>query len=299
MISNDNFQEWFQRRRLGKSFVRWAGGKQPFLSRYGSRIPRFHGRYIEPFLGSGSVFFYIQRTQSRPTDSLLGDRNLQLILTFYAVRDEPKKVFKDLDDLRNRYLSSTDRRLFYEAARASYNANLPTADPATFIFLNRTCWNGLYRTNLNGEFNVPHGTFKGEPPFPTEVELLNASAALQQAQLRASSWENVLSSAVKEDFAFIDPPYYSDVVGNSTKYGRDSFLLDDHKRLIRALVELSKRSVPFMLTNSAEPELVELYKSAGLYVEETSVARSISSDTDRRGSAPEVIVTPKPPLRLA
>jgi DNA adenine methylase len=299
LISNESFQEWFQRRRLAKPFLRWAGGKQPFLARYGAQLPRFHGKYIEPFLGSGAIFFYIQRTQARPTDALLGDANLQLVLTYYALRDEPERVFKELTVLKEEYLDSVDRRVFYEELRAAYNKNLPSVEAAVFIFLNRTCWNGLYRTNRDGHFNVPHGMFKGDPMFPNLPDILNASAALRQAQLRASSWENVVASAVREDFVFLDPPYYSDIIAGDAKYGREVFGLDQRKRLIKALFDLKRRGVQFMLTNSAEPDLIQMYQDAGLHVEHTRVPRFISSDTEKRAAVSEIIVSGKAPLRLA
>lgn len=298
MISQDGLQEWFQRRRLAKSFLRWAGGKQPFLNKYGGMIPRFHGNYVEPFLGSGATFFYVQRTQSRPTQALLGDNNLQLVLTYYAVRDEPERVSRELDKLRDAYLAAPDRRGFYEDIRDQYNAELPGVDAAKFLFLNRTCWNGLYRTNRQGQFNVPHGTPKGDPTFPALADLLNASAALQQAQLRASSWETVLAAANVDDFAFIDPPYYSDILAGDQKYGRKTFDLDSHRRLARALVDLSQRGVDFLLTNSGEDEVVEMYRSCGFHVERTRVPRFISSDVDNRSAAHEIAVTPRPPLRI-
>lgn len=297
MISGENFQEWFQRRRLAKPFLRWAGGKQPFLAKYGRLVPRFHGRYIEPFLGSGAVFFYVQRTQGRPTEALLGDSNLQLILSYYAVRDEPERVHAELEVLRLSYEQSEDRRAHYESVRSSYNEALPSCSPAAFIFLNRTCWNGLYRTNRGGGFNVPHG--KGVPAFPSLPDLLNASAALRQAQLRASSWENVLCSAGPGDFVFLDPPYYSDVIARDSKYGRETFGLEQHRKLARALLDLKRRRAEFMLTNSAEPELIEMYEEAGMHVQRTRVPRFISSDVDSRTPVDEIIVLPRPPLRVA
>ena len=150
-----------------------------------------------------------------------------------------------------------------------------------------------------GTSNVPHGTFKGDPVFPNLPDLLNASAALRQAQLRASSWENVVSSATKEDFVFLDPPYYSDVIAGDAKYGRDVFGLEQHKRLVKLLLDLKRRDVQFMLTNSAEPDLVQMYVDNGLFVEHTRVPRFISSDVEKRGSVSEIIVTGRAPLRLA
>ena len=300
MISHTDISDWLQRRKLARPFLRWAGGKQPFLHRYGSRIPNFSGSYFEPFLGSGAVFFYVQRTQSRPHPAILSDINLQLILTYYAVRDEPETVFGALERLKSRYLQSSDRGEFYHEVRSQYNDSLPAVEPAVFLFLNRTCWNGLYRLNRDGKFNVPHG--KGEPSFPDLPDLLNASAALKQAQLRASSWENSLGAASPNDFVFLDPPYYSDQVARVTKYARagarSTFDIDQHKKLLRHMVDLKKRRVDFLLTNSAERQLIELYTEAGLHVERTVVPRFISSDIDNRVAVEEILVSPSPPLRL-
>ena len=134
----------FEARRLKASpFLRWAGGKQPFLARYGRLIPDFEGAYLEPFVGSASVFLYVQARQARPIKARLGDINMPLALALLAVRDSAYEVSDAIQNLANTYLYSKDRTQFYREVRERFNANLPRPHPADFIFLNRTCWNGL------------------------------------------------------------------------------------------------------------------------------------------------------------
>jgi len=278
-----------------RPFLKWAGGKQPFLRRFGDRIPAFRGQYIEPFLGSGAVLFHVMRLQSRPCPARVGDTNQQLIKTFIAVRDEPEVVYQRLEALQAGYGAATDKARFYYEMRNTYNAMLPRVDAATFIFLNRTCWNGLYRLNQVSKFNVPFGAPKNERVIPIEDDLLNASAALTQVQLRATTWENTVAFAEPGDFVFLDPPYYSDVLRDDLKYQTRPFDLRQHRRLARTLVQLAERGIQFMLTNSGEEEMVELYQSHGLRLDRVQVPRPINSKTDQRSPVPEVIITPPGP----
>ena len=233
-ISATRFDEWYRRIRRARPFLRWAGGKQPFLMRFPTIIPDFAGKYIEPFLGSGSVFFHVQRRNVRPCPAVLGDVNLQLIETYLQVRDAPNLVHEGLVSLQAGYIAASDRARFYHDVRDNYNRRLPTVDAATFIFLNRTGWNGLYRVNRDGKYNVPHGQAKNEKAtIPSLDELLNAAAALYQCQLRATTWENVLAHASKGDFVFADPPYYSDIKADSIKYRSNQFTLKHHEKLAR------------------------------------------------------------------
>ncbi|MGB8267179.1 MAG: Dam family site-specific DNA-(adenine-N6)-methyltransferase [Candidatus Velthaea sp.] len=284
----------FEARRLKASpFLRWAGGKQPFLARYGHLIPDFEGTYHEPFVGSASVFLYVQARQSRPIKARLGDINMPLALTLLAVRDSAYEVSDALQNLAAFYLASDNRVEFYREVRDRYNAALPRPNPADFIFLNRTCWNGLYRVNKAGKFNVPHGAHKGDPTFPTTDELLAVSAALQQASIRSTTWQNSIHSARPGDFVFLDPPYFSDLE-QGAKYDRDTFPKLEHIELARSLKTLADNKVDFMLTNSGEEEIAAIYRQHGLHVRVSSVPRFISSITSERTPAAEIIVTPNP-----
>jgi DNA adenine methylase len=294
-VSPSIFGQWFAQVGQARPFLKWAGGKQAFLQRFGDKIPSFPGQYIEPFLGSGAVFFFVQRMQARPCRARLGDTNAQLIRTFLAVRDEPEKVHEKLAFLQRTFETASNKAEFYYELRDSYNALLPRVDAASFIFLNQTCWNGLYRVNRAGRFNVPFGAPKNGIVIPSPDQLRCAAAALTQAQIRATSWQNTLAFAGEGDFVFLDPPYYSDVLRSDTKYLREIFTLRDHSELADALAQAARHGVDFILTNSGEAEMMELYMRHGFDVEPVMVPRFINSKTDRRHPAPEIIVRPRRP----
>lgn len=292
-ISFEALQELHQRSRASRPFLKWAGGKQPFIAKYADRFPQLNGRYIEPFMGGASVFFFLKRIERRPFLATLSDINLQLVRTFIQVRDDPQQVLERLEHLKRGYFEAYDKVKYYSFTREQYNNSLPKVDAATFIFINRTCWNGLYRVNRAGKFNVPHGTAKTNTMFPSEADILNAAASLAQAQIRSMKWQNTIATAEPGDFIFADPPYYSDCATSDTKYAREQFTVDSHRELARRLASSADRGVDFMLTNSAEPEMVELYQKLGLDVEEVAVPRFISSKTNRRIPSVELIVRPR------
>jgi DNA adenine methylase len=298
VLSRQAIDAWRERLRLAKPFLKWAGGKQQFLYQFAQQIPPFEGSYIEPFLGSGAVFFKVISSKQRLAEARLGDTNKQLVQCFIAVQSDPEGVYERLEQLQHGIEAARDQADFYYQQRDIYNAMLPKPDPALFIFLNRACWNGLYRVNLAGRFNVPFGAHKGGVFIPSLDDLLNASAALQQARLRTTPWQNTIAFAKPGDFVFLDPPYFSELVINERdkrrggKYHRRVFDLREHHQLAQALSQLASRSVDFMLTNSAEPEMVELYESFKLNVSVISIPRAINSKTDKRGAVNELLVTP-------
>jgi DNA adenine methylase len=189
------------------------------------------------------------------------------------------------------YKAARDKRAFYETQRDSFNDSLPKCDPAKFIFLNATCWNGLWRTNSSKKFNVPFGAPKTDDVMPSPDSLSNASAALQHADLRAASWKNVISTAGTGDFVFLDPPYFSDIAQNGTKYGAEEWGFEQHRELAEALLPLHSKGARFILTNSGELEMEAMYKELGLTVQRVLVARAINSKTDERKPVGELVVT--------
>lgn len=283
--------DWYSRASNAKPFLRWAGGKRPFLYRFADEMPAFPGSYIEPFLGSGSVFFHLMAKEPRITPARLGDTNKHLVRCFIDVRDDPGKVHQELEVLQAGYDASADKSDFYYQVRDAHNAFHPKSNAARFIFLNRTCWNGLYRVNQQGKFNVPYGSPKTGQVIPTLEELENASAALAQAHIRATSWQNTVAFAQPGDFVFLDPPYFSDIKnGHETKYSTKRFTLREHEELARTLAGLADQGVDFLLTNSGCDEMIELYSGFGLDVKLVEVPRYISSKTKERGGVPELIV---------
>jgi DNA adenine methylase len=259
-------------------------------------LPRFNGQYFEPFLGGGSVFFHLVRSEVRPFQAWLGDQNLQLVRAYNEIRNSVDEVIEDVHVIQAAYVEARDKRRFYEEVRESFNDGLPKSNTAKFIFLNATCWNGLWRTNSSGRFNVPFGAPKTDAVMPTAVELRNVSAALQHARVRASSWESLVGSAGTGDFLFLDPPYYSDSLQKtSPKYGAEAFGYAAHKKLAEMLVNLQRRGATFILTNSGEPEMIALYRELGLNVREVMVPRAINSKADERQPVGEVIITNSQP----
>ena len=285
------YDDWYARTRNARPFLRWAGGKQPFLLKHPSILPTFTGKYIEPFLGGGSVFFHIMRTQQRPCPAVLGDVNRELIRAYAGLKDDPRSVYQTLESYQAGYSASVDKQEYYNSMRTLYNAQRPKVEPGLFIFINRTCWNGLYRTNRQGGFNVPYGNPKNGRVIPILDDLLNVSAALQQAELRATSWENSLAMAERGDFVFLDPPYLSDVDREDTKFSKDGFPERNHLRLAEAVATLARRGIHFALTNSAEQRMESVYLELGLCVRRVSVPRFISSKTDERVAVFELLVT--------
>jgi len=293
------FGDWFTRSLHARPFLRWAGGKQRFLFLHSKEIPAFHGNYLEPFLGGGSVFFHIARIQTRPFVARLGDINLHLIRCFADVRDQYEEVYDRLEVLQAGYSACKDKSEFYYEQRELHRVAHPKTDTARFIFLNRTCWNALWRENKHGLFNVPFGAPKSDRVIPTLEELRNASAALQYSKLRCTSWENTLALAEEGDFVFLDPPYFSDTLRGDPKYGPESFGLSDHEHLARTLETLSDRGIPFLLTSSAEPEMVALYQDHGFVATVISIPRHINSKADERQGVPELMVTGGSPRKVS
>jgi DNA adenine methylase len=294
-ITSNLLGEWYGRVNAAKPFLRWAGGKFLFLTKYGNLIPPFEGRYFEPFLGSGATFFHVQRRLGRPVESVLGDLNAQLVRMYMEVKEDPEHVAAELQSMQCEYDAVEDKSDYYYEIRRRYNAALPAPSAAEFIFINRTCWNGLYRVNRKGQYNVPYGRPKTGQVVPSAEELLNASAALMRARLRATSWENSVAQARPGDFVFLDPPYYSEVSREHVKYRIRLFDLNEHERLARKLEDLARRGIDFLLTNSGEEEMIDLYRGHGLTVNAFQMPRNISSKPHERGNhVPEILVSPPP-----
>jgi DNA adenine methylase len=259
-------------------FLKWAGGKRWLVRRHLSLFPTNYGRYIEPFVGSGAVFFHLQ-----PKRAVLADTNRELIGTYRAVRASPSDVAKTL----NRYHRQHSATFYYDMRRAAPLTAVERA--ARFIYLNRVCWNGLYRVNLKGQFNVPIGT-KKEVRFP-EGFLEQTAKLLRRARLVHSDFERIIDGATRGDFVYVDPPYT--VAHNNNgflKYNEVLFTWADQIRLGDAVHRATKRGVKLMVTNAAHKSVIDLY--AG-FAHVTSVPRNsvIAADSAFRGRLAEAIFT--------
>jgi DNA adenine methylase len=269
-------------RERGGPIVKWAGGKRGLLGELGRRAPRTYLRYFEPFVGGGALFFDLQ-----PAAAFLGDRNAELIDTYRAVRDEVDGVISALAGHRARH----DEDHYY-ATREAWNHHDVGAGAeraAAFIYLNKTCYNGLWRVNSHGQFNVPVGRYVN-PPILDPENLRAASRTLAAAHLDAGDFEGVLEDARAGDFVYFDPPY--DPVSETadfTSYTPGRFGKAEQERLAGVFRELHGRGCAVMLSNSDTPFVHRLY--AGFKVERVSCNRAINSRADARGAVWEVIVT--------
>ncbi len=258
-------------------FLKWAGGKRWFASRYLYLIPTQFERYIEPFLGSGALFFAI-----KPPRAILADLNADLIATYLAVQGNWKRVVRILGEYHRRH--SKD---FYYLVRSSQPRTLH-GRAARFIYLNRTCWNGLYRVNIRGRFNVPMGT--KEKVLLNADDFFQTSALLKGATLIASDFERVVCQARKGDLIFADPPYVTAHSQNGfLKYNEKLFSWEDQVRLRDALLDAKKRGAAVVATNANTPVIRGLY-AQHFRVFSASRSSVIASNAKNRGRTSELII---------
>ena len=259
-----------------KPFIKWAGGKRWLVRHSSFELPAYTGRYIEPFLGSGAVFFSIQ-----PSDAILSDLNARLIEVYQAVRDDWKRVEVELRRLQNLHSNS----FYYQERSRKRKAKHTRA--AQFLYLNRTCYNGLYRENLNGDFNVPIGT-KDRIVFEEE-DFENISSALSGCQILCCDFEDAMERAGCGDFVFADPPYTTAHNMNGfVKYNQKIFGWRDQVRLKTAILAAADRGAKVMLTNADHVSIRELYDGLGVYrsVDRTTV---ISGKREFRRNTTEAV----------
>lgn len=269
---------------LPHPFLKWVGGKGQLLDLLLCRVTLTEGFrvYHEPFVGGGALFFELYRQGLLREGAILSDKNPHLIETWEAVRS-------DVDGLVERL--AAHRGLHNEAYYYQIRSELPSEpiDRATrILYLNKTCFNGLYRENRSGMFNVPIGRYT-DPPILDEANLRACSAALQGVELRCQGFEEAAAQVGPEDFVYFDPPYVPvSATSNFTQYVRGGFGEQDQRRLAEVFSALSRRGASVMLTNSWAPLVLECYREFSLCP--VSAARSLNSRADRRGGVQEALV---------
>lgn len=244
-----------------------------------ARFPQTFRRYHEPFLGGGAVFFALE-----PLRGILSDINSDLIYTYRSLRDDVDGVIAALRKHR-----PTEAH-FYRVRAQNSDSLSEIQCAARTIFLNRTCFNGLYRVNRKGQFNVPYGRYEN-PTICNEQNLRAVSQALQGADINVASAFHVGRRARRGDMVYFDPPY--DPMSSSasfTAYAKQPFGRDEQARLAALFARLANRGVHVMLSNSDTPFIRELYK--GFRIDRVHARRAINSRADRRGTVAEVIITP-------
>lgn len=263
-------------------FLKWAGGKRWFVQRYGSLFPRTFRRYFEPFLGGGAVYFYL-----RPEKAILGDVNPELIAAYRAIRDDWSAVKRSLA-YHQRVHSQLSDAYYYQVRDKSPTTLVQRA--SRMIYLNRTCFNGIYRVNKSGKFNVPRGT-KDAVLMDTD-DFKSMSELLATAQLRVTDFESLIDEADEDDLVFADPPYTVRHNFNGfIKYNEILFSWSDQERLALALQRAAARGAKIVATNANHNSVRRLYSAWEFSTQSVSRFSQISADGDSRRQFEELIIT--------
>lgn len=267
-------------------FLKWAGGKRALLSKILPKIPTFEGRYFEPFLGAGAVFFSMETSKVK----VVNDFNSELVETYRVIRDKLPALLRELhthENSKEHFLTvrEWDRKPDFQRLSAVKRA-------ARFIYLNKTCFNGLYRVNSQGFFNVPFGNYK-RPNF-LDVENLTAVSLFlrNNVELSAGNYLESTKKATNKDFVYFDPPYDPvSATSSFVAYQDAGFSRDDQAQLRDEVLRLTEKGVPVLLSNSSTPFIRSLYGDKNLFkIDTVSVNRAISASTAGRKPVNEVLV---------
>lgn len=262
-----------------KPFLKWAGGKRALISNILEVFPNTYKKYYEPFLGGGAVFF-----AAKPDTAQLSDLNHDLITTYRQIKDHVHDVIELLAHMQY------DEDTYYRVRAESPNTNLERA--VRFIYLNRTCWNGLYRVNRAGRFNVPFGTYTN-PKICDEENLLAVSKRLRPTRLRAVDFKIALKDAGEGDLVYLDPPYVTSHNNNGfIEYNKKIFSLRDQVRLAATMKELTQKGCSVLMSNANHKAIKEIY--SGFYFLKAMRPSIISGTVEGRGRVSELIISNYP-----
>lgn len=267
-------------------FVKWAGGKRQLLNELMTKVPLEFNNYLEPFLGGGTLLLNLQ-----PKSALVNDINNQLINVYRAIKSDASELIRAVSDLD---LIDTNKEVYYDRREAFnqkiHKKELDVEAAALFIWLNKHCFNGLYRVNKSGLFNVPYNNkVSGKSIIPSNLEAMSQYFQENNIEFYNTDFMDITAMAKVGDFVYFDSPYIPEsTTANFTDYTKDGFSYEDHLRLANNFKELDKQGVKLMLSNNNVPLVHELYE--GYYITEVDVKRAINSKaTKRKGK--EIIVT--------
>ena len=261
--------------------VKWVGGKRQLMFELLKNMPKSFNRYFEPFIGGGALFFELQ-----PDNAYISDMNEELINLYQVVKNN---VYALINDLNKHEVSKEYFLKIRNLDRTSEYENLSDVEKASrFIYLNRTCFNGLYRVNSQGQFNVPFGNYKN-PRIIDADNLLNCSDLLRKTEIKCADFSEILNKVQKGDFVYFDPPYVPlNETSSFTSYTKDGFDIDMQFKLRDVCDELDSIGVKFMLSNSDTKLVNELY--ANYEIKKVFASRAINANADGRGKITEVLV---------
>ena len=281
-------QEYQQVAIEPKPFVKWAGGKRQLLAELEKNFPKQFGTYFEPFLGGGAVLFDLLAKKPNLKCSV-SDLNSDLVLAYVTIRDKLGRLIESLENhSKNYHKDSID--YYYEVRKQEPKSQIEKV--SRLLFLNKTCFNGLYRVNSKGKFNVPLGRYTN-PNIVNRENLIIASKFLQSERIKIScrDFESILKDAKKGDFVYFDPPYQpvSDTA-NFTSYTHRDFTEDDLQRLADLANQLNSKGVHVLLSNSNTKIVKKIFSSKKWKVKEIAVNRAINSNSQKRTGHKEVLI---------
>jgi len=264
-------------------FIKWAGGKTQLLKQLSDSLPDDFNNYYEPFLGGGAVAFFILKNFT-PKKAVLSDTNEELINTYKIIRDNVEGLIKELKVLRQNH----SEKAYYTIRNADISNLSNIQRAARFIYLNKTCFNGLYRVNSKGKFNVPIGSYTN-PSIFSEETLREASELLKDAVIEVRDFSQVLNEASKEDLVYFDPPYYPLKKESFTTYTKNEFLDEKHKELSQLFSNLNKKGCFCIQSNSYTEFTKKLYQDFNQKT--VNAKRMINCNGKERGEIKELIIT--------
>jgi len=273
--------------RSPRPFVKWAGGKSQLLKSLEKHFPKTFRTYYEPFLGGGAVFFYLVDKRHR-FNAVLSDINDELITGYRIIKEHVEDLIVQLENHKAQY--TLNPKEYYYRVRNEHEPSDDIERTARLIFLNKTCFNGLYRVNKKGKFNVPFGRYKN-PKICDKKNLLTVSKVLQwlNAELLAVDYQESTKDAKKGDFIYFDPPYQPvSSTANFTSYTQSGFPKEEQERLGRWFRELDQRGCQILLSNSDSQEVREIYN--GYKIHPVKALRAISCKGNSRTGHTELII---------
>ena len=271
-----------------KPFVKWAGGKRQLIPILNQNLPESFGTYYEPFLGGGALLFHIL-TDKNGQKCSISDLNSDLVLAYTTIRDRVDSLIASLKNHEKNY--QKDSASYYYSIRES-NPRSEIEKTSRLIFLNRTCFNGLYRVNSKGKFNVPLGKYSN-PNIVNEENLYAVSNILQSSRIsiKCRDFEAVLRDAKKGDLVYFDPPYQpTSATANFTSYTNKDFTYDDLTRLAELCLKLDSRGCNVLLSNSDSKEVADIFAKNTWKITRIEANRSINSNSKKRTGHFELLI---------
>lgn len=278
--------------------MKWAGGKQQLLAQFDEKFPKKIDHYAEPFLGGGAVFFYVLKYK-QPKSARAYDSNKELINVYLQVKNNVQELIKELSLLEKEHNINADQKSYYYKKRDRFNhllknrkniKNNQIKKAALFIYLNKTCFNGLYRVNSRGEFNVPFNGSKNISLFNQE-DILEANELLNKSEVKLEAKDFKEIKFYKKEVIYFDPPYWSEPEKGFTSYTNPDFNKDSQEKLATTFKKLFKEGCKIILSNSKSKFIKEIYDHPKFNYNNIEARRMINCNGDGRHKINELLIT--------